>query len=184
MSLVSICLASTVGNAGFWYVCPCFTDKQALLQELAALWEGVLEAMEVGDPRRIADAALRYAYNWYNFMPLARGTAVVGYITLLALFLAAAMPITARIPKVQPCGRSCVVRQIYMPRSAAALPRWKSYRLLWVQADMSSTSTVLTLLTSYQGQEVRLRLVDCVLRPMLKVCCIMHRTSKPIGRPS
>ena len=33
-------------------------------------------------------------------MPLARGTAVTGYITLLAIFLAADMPITSYIPKV------------------------------------------------------------------------------------
>lgn len=39
-------------------------------------------------------------YYWYNFMPLARGTAVTGYITLLAIFLAADMPITSYIPKV------------------------------------------------------------------------------------
>ena len=33
-------------------------------------------------------------------MPLARGTAAVGYITLLGIFLAAGMPITATIPQV------------------------------------------------------------------------------------
>lgn len=32
-------------------------------------------------------------------MPLARGTAVVGYITLLGLFLAANMKITTSVPK-------------------------------------------------------------------------------------
>jgi hypothetical protein len=32
-------------------------------------------------------------------MPLARGTAVAGYITLLGLFLAANMKVTANIPK-------------------------------------------------------------------------------------
>jgi len=35
----------------------------------------------------------------YNFMPLARGTAAVGYTTMLGLFWAAGMPITAEIPK-------------------------------------------------------------------------------------
>lgn len=35
----------------------------------------------------------------YNFMPLARGTAVVGYVTLLGLFLAANMKVTTSIPK-------------------------------------------------------------------------------------
>ena len=33
-------------------------------------------------------------------MPLARGSAAVGYMTLLAVFMAADMPITARIPTV------------------------------------------------------------------------------------
>jgi hypothetical protein len=32
-------------------------------------------------------------------MPLARGTAIVGYVTLLGLFLAANMKITVPIPK-------------------------------------------------------------------------------------
>ena len=34
-------------------------------------------------------------------MPLARGTAAVGYVTLLGIFLAAGMPITAPIPQVR-----------------------------------------------------------------------------------
>jgi carbon starvation protein CstA len=42
---------------------------------------------------------MSYAYYWYNFMPLARGTAAVGYTTMLGLFWAAGMPITAPIPK-------------------------------------------------------------------------------------
>eukprot|EP00884_Botryococcus_braunii_P020007 jgi/Botrbrau1/6690/Bobra.0202s0028.1 len=32
-------------------------------------------------------------------MPLARGTAVVGYITILSMFWAAGMPVTSNIPK-------------------------------------------------------------------------------------
>jgi hypothetical protein len=45
-----------------------------------------------------AAAILTYAYYWYNFMPLARGTAAVGYTTILALFWAAGMPVTSPIP--------------------------------------------------------------------------------------
>ncbi len=37
----------------------------------------------------------------YNFMPLARGSAVVGAMTVLAVFMAAGMPITASIPPVR-----------------------------------------------------------------------------------
>lgn len=59
-----------------------------------------MEALCAGHKPQIAHAALTYVYYWYNFMPLARGTAVTGYITLLAIFLAADMPITSFIPKV------------------------------------------------------------------------------------
>ena len=37
----------------------------------------------------------------YNFMPLARGSAVVGAMTVLAVFMAAGMPVTASIPPVR-----------------------------------------------------------------------------------
>lgn len=47
----------------------------------------------------IAQRILTYAYYWYNFMPLARGTAACGYTTILSLFWAAGMPVTATIPK-------------------------------------------------------------------------------------
>lgn len=73
------------------------------MQEFHALWELLLEALSRGNKPQIAHAALTYVYYWYNFMPLARGTAVTGYITLLAIFLAADMPITSFIPKVTDC---------------------------------------------------------------------------------
>ncbi|KAG1663031.1 hypothetical protein FOA52_005723 [Chlamydomonas sp. UWO 241] len=66
--------------------------------ELAAAWEEVLDAMVADDKPRTAHAIMRYAYYWYNFMPLARGTAACGYTTMLALFWAAGMPVTAAIP--------------------------------------------------------------------------------------
>jgi hypothetical protein len=46
-----------------------------------------------------ADAILRYVYYWYNFMPLARGSAAVGYTTILSLFWALGMPVSVNIPK-------------------------------------------------------------------------------------
>lgn len=51
------------------------------------------------DYPKLAQSILRYGYYWYNFMPLARGTAATGYTTILSLFWAAGMPVTARIPK-------------------------------------------------------------------------------------
>ena len=67
------------------------------------MWESLMQALVSGHKPLIAHAALTYVYYWYNFMPLARGTAVTGYITLLAIFLAADMPITCFIPKVCNC---------------------------------------------------------------------------------
>ena len=66
-----------------------------------------MQALASGHKPLIAHAALTYIYYWYNFMPLARGTAVTGYITLLAIFLAADMPISSFIPKV--CNWLCLV---------------------------------------------------------------------------
>ncbi|KAK9791186.1 hypothetical protein WJX73_002593 [Symbiochloris irregularis] len=68
-------------------------------EELQLQWEVLVQALVAGDRPAVAEAALRYAFLWYNFMPLARGTAVVGYITILAIFLAADMPVTSPIPK-------------------------------------------------------------------------------------
>ena len=69
-------------------------------QELTALWTLVMAALVGVDKPLIAKRVLQFVYYWYNFMPLARGTAAVGYTTILAMFLAADMPITASIPKV------------------------------------------------------------------------------------
>lgn len=48
----------------------------------------------------------------YNFMPLARGTAAVGYLTLLSVFLAADMPISTRIPKVRGGGPDLCLKSL------------------------------------------------------------------------
>ncbi|KAF6147583.1 hypothetical protein GIB67_035340 [Kingdonia uniflora] len=47
----------------------------------------------------VRDAILRMTYHWYNFMPLSRGSAAVGYAVLLGLFLAANMKVTENIPE-------------------------------------------------------------------------------------
>lgn len=46
----------------------------------------------------VVQHTLTYAYYWYNFMPLARGTAAVGYLTILGMLLAARVPVTWTIP--------------------------------------------------------------------------------------
>lgn len=75
--------------------------------EMSAAWEALCEtscweaygSTDMNLLERVRDCILKLTYYWYNFMPLARGTAAVGYITLLGLFLAAGMEITANIPE-------------------------------------------------------------------------------------
>jgi hypothetical protein len=61
--------------------------------------EGVMCVDVCADKPAAADAILRYVYYWYNFMPLARGSAAVGYTTILSLFWAVGMPVSVSIPK-------------------------------------------------------------------------------------
>jgi hypothetical protein len=67
--------------------------------ELEAAWESILDAWEKDDLPLAAKHILTFSYYWYNFMPLARGTAACGYASLLSLFWSAGMPVTASIPK-------------------------------------------------------------------------------------
>lgn len=47
----------------------------------------------------VRDAISRMTYYWYNFMPLSRGSAAVGFIVLLGLCLAANMEFSGDIPQ-------------------------------------------------------------------------------------
>ncbi|GLI61283.1 hypothetical protein VaNZ11_003633 [Volvox africanus] len=67
--------------------------------ELESAFEAILQAFVDEDLPKLAQRILTYCYYWYNFMPLARGTAAVGYTTMLSMFWAAGMPVTAAIPK-------------------------------------------------------------------------------------
>jgi len=67
-------------------------------EELAGNFETLIQALADENKPEIADAGLRFAYYWYNFMPLARGSALCGYVSLLGTFLAAGMPIRGNIP--------------------------------------------------------------------------------------
>ncbi|CAI7887091.1 unnamed protein product [Closterium sp. NIES-53] len=66
----------------------------------AAYLDTALKESNITEYRqRIQRAILSLAFYWYNFMPLARGTAMVGYVTMLGLFLAADMQVTAHVPR-------------------------------------------------------------------------------------
>jgi len=50
------------------------------------------------DMDKVSDLILAMTFFWYNFMPLSRGTAAVGYMGLLAMFLANDIEITEKVP--------------------------------------------------------------------------------------
>lgn len=62
------------------------SDHTAAAPEIVALKE------------RITQHILTIAFYWYNFMPLARGTAACGYISILGMFLATGTHLQAKIP--------------------------------------------------------------------------------------
>uniref|UniRef100_A0A0E0LGB9 Uncharacterized protein n=1 Tax=Oryza punctata TaxID=4537 RepID=A0A0E0LGB9_ORYPU len=53
----------------------------------------------VGETYWVSTRCDSIAFQGYNFMPLSRGSAAVGYVVLLGLFLAANMDVTASIPQ-------------------------------------------------------------------------------------
>jgi hypothetical protein len=67
-------------------------------QEMGLAWGRVLAALEGGRREEVADAVLAFGYFWYNLMPLARGTAGSGYASVLGMFYAAGLNVTASIP--------------------------------------------------------------------------------------
>ena len=77
-----------------------FPQDLTVLQELKAAFERLIAAFLTGEKAEIAKQITAFVFYWYNFMPIARGTAVCGHTAILALFAAADMPITATIPKV------------------------------------------------------------------------------------
>ncbi|XP_012491923.1 suppressor of RPS4-RLD 1 [Gossypium raimondii] len=75
--------------------------------EMTMAWEAICNAYcgetygstDFNALESVREAILRLTYYWYNFMPLTRGTAVVGFVVLIGLFLAANMEFTGNIPK-------------------------------------------------------------------------------------
>ncbi|KAG8384306.1 hypothetical protein BUALT_Bualt04G0104600 [Buddleja alternifolia] len=75
--------------------------------EMTSAWEALCDAYcgenygstDFSVLENVREAILRMTYYWYNFMPLSRGTAVIGFVVLLGLFLAANMEFTGSIPE-------------------------------------------------------------------------------------
>lgn len=75
--------------------------------EMTAAWEALCDACcgesfastDFDSLENVREAILRMTYYWYNFMPLSRGSAAVGFVVMLGLLLAANMEFTGSIPE-------------------------------------------------------------------------------------
>ncbi|GMI76873.1 SUPPRESSOR OF RPS4-RLD 1, SUPPRESSOR OF RPS4-RLD 3 [Hibiscus trionum] len=75
--------------------------------EMTMAWEAICNAYcgetygstDFNALKSVREAILRMTYYWYNFMPLSRGTAAVGFVVLLGLLLAANMEFAGNIPE-------------------------------------------------------------------------------------
>ncbi|CAI5498514.1 unnamed protein product, partial [Closterium sp. Naga37s-1] len=88
-----------------------FVTQQRIQQynhEMDAAWKALcaayldsrLKESNITEYRhRIHRAILTLSFYWYQYGPLTRGTAMVGYVTMLGLFLAADMQVTANAPR-------------------------------------------------------------------------------------
>lgn len=69
--------------------------------ELDYVFDKYLEAARrtPTDVEEVSKWVLTLAFYWYNFMPLARGTAATGYVAVMGLFLGAGIKLNSKIPE-------------------------------------------------------------------------------------
>ncbi|GAB2231766.1 hypothetical protein Droror1_Dr00010778 [Drosera rotundifolia] len=133
--------------------------------EMTMAWEAVCNAycgeaygsMDFNALESVAEAILRMTYYWYNFMPLSRGSAVVGFVVLLGLCLAANMEFTGSIPQgvqvdweaILSFDPSLFVESVkeWLYPHLKATTSWKDYPD--VPSTFSTTGSVIAALSSY-----------------------------------
>lgn len=105
----------------------------------------------------VREAILRMTYYWYNFMPLSRGSAAVGFVVLLGLCLAANMKFTGSIPQglqvdweaILNSDPSSFIESVksWLYPSLKVTTSWKDYPD--VASTLSTTGSVVAALSSY-----------------------------------
>ncbi|GAV58758.1 TPR_1 domain-containing protein/TPR_11 domain-containing protein [Cephalotus follicularis] len=105
----------------------------------------------------VRNAILRMTYYWYNFMPLSRGTAIVGFVVLLGLLLAANMEFTGNIPQGSQVDWEAILNfdansfidsiKSWLYPSLKVTTSWKDYPS--VESTFATTGSVVAVLSSY-----------------------------------
>ncbi|KAF5191664.1 Suppressor of rps4-rld [Thalictrum thalictroides] len=133
--------------------------------EMTMSWEAVCNAYcgetygstELDLLENVRDGILRMTYYWYNFMPLSRGSAAVGYVVLLGLLLAANMEVTRSIPQGLQVDWEAILTsdpdsfvdsiKSWLAPSLKATSSWKGYPD--VASTLTTTGSVIAALSSY-----------------------------------
>lgn len=105
----------------------------------------------------VREAILKMTYYWYNFMPLSRGSAVVGFVVLLGLFLAANMEFSGHIPQGLQVDWEAILNsdphsfldsvKSWLYPSLKVSTSWKEYPD--VTSTFATTGSIVAALTSY-----------------------------------
>ncbi|KAL9273423.1 Suppressor of RPS4-RLD 1-like protein [Drosera capensis] len=128
----------------------------------------------------VAEAILRMTYYWYNFMPPSRGSAVVGFIVLLGLCLAANMEFTGSILQGVQVDWEAILS--FDPRSFVELVKewlyphlkvtasWKDYPD--VPSTFSTTGSVIAALSSYDKWQRSGSCRNCFISALSRVAAL------------
>ncbi|KAH9300863.1 hypothetical protein KI387_012446, partial [Taxus chinensis] len=134
--------------------------------EMAAAWEALCEAYggelygstDISRLEKVQECILRLSFYWYNFMPLSRGTAVVGFVVLLGLCLAANMEFTGNIPERVQVDWEAILSpdfdafmQAVQPWLHPSLKTGTSWQTLpSVSATFVTTASIIAALSTYE----------------------------------
>ncbi|KAL2906425.1 Suppressor of RPS4-RLD 1 [Bienertia sinuspersici] len=135
--------------------------------EMAMAWEALCNAYcgetygstDFNALENVRDAIMRMTYYWYNFMPLSRGSAVVGFVVLLGLFLAANMELSENIPEGLQVDWEAILTfspdsflesvKKWLYPSLKVTTSWKDYPD--IASTLSTTGSVIAVLSSYNN---------------------------------
>uniref|UniRef100_A0A803KY54 Suppressor of RPS4-RLD 1 n=1 Tax=Chenopodium quinoa TaxID=63459 RepID=A0A803KY54_CHEQI len=135
--------------------------------EMAMAWEALCNAYcgeaygstDFNALENVRDAILRMTYYWYNFMPLSRGSAVVGFVVLLGLCLAANMEFSGSIPEGMQIDWEAILTfdpdsfvesvKKWLYPNLKATTSWKEYPD--VASTLSTTGSVIAALSTYNN---------------------------------
>ncbi|KAJ6740417.1 SUPPRESSOR OF RPS4-RLD 1 [Salix purpurea] len=154
------------GGFDFAIRTPCMPSRwNEFDAEMAMAWEAVCNAYcgetygstDFDVLENVRDAILRMTYYWYNFMPMSRGSAVVGFSVLLGLLLAANMEFTGKIPKGIQVDWEAILNfnpnsfaesiKSWLYPSLKITTSWKDYPD--VASTLATTGSVVAALSSY-----------------------------------